>query len=152
MFSLSAYVSCPLKFIYFLSYENKIDSINTKPIPNKIETPLIKTQELKPGLSLKTNKTKTNEKIDQMLKELTKIKIEKGEPSSVNVLHKNEELTVNICSSNSKTTSDKEINKLEKSFGKLQRITNKKSNPTSFTKNWYPRPTPLDMQFEERNF
>ncbi len=33
-----------------------------------METPLIKTQELKPGLSLKTNKTKTNEKIDQMLK------------------------------------------------------------------------------------
>ena len=53
-----------------------------------METPLIKTKELKPGLSLKTNKTKTNEKIDQMLKELTKIKTEKGEPSSINVLHK----------------------------------------------------------------
>ena len=133
--------------------ENKIDSINIKPNPNKIESPLIKTQELKPSLSLKTNKTKTNEKIDQMLKELTKIKTKKGEPSLVNVLHKNEEVIVNTCSSsNSETTSVEEINKLEKSFGKLQRITNKKSNPTSFTKNWYPRPTPLDMQFEERNF
>ena len=55
--------------------ENKIDSINTKQVP--IETPLIKTQELKPGLSLKTSKTKTSEKIDQMLKELTKIKRKK---------------------------------------------------------------------------
>ena len=55
--------------------ENKIDSINTKQIP--METPLIKTQELKPSLSLKTTKTKTNEKIDQMLKELTKIKTKK---------------------------------------------------------------------------
>ena len=114
-----------------------------------METPLIKTKELKPGLSLKTNKTKTNEKIDQMLKELTKIKTEKGEPLSINVLHKNEEVTVNTCSSsNSETTSDEEINKFEKSFGRLQRITNKKPNPTSFTKNWYPRPTPPDMQFE----
>jgi hypothetical protein len=31
-------------------------------------------------------------------------------------------------------------------------VTNKKPNPTTFTKNWYPRPTPLDMQFEERSF
>ena len=51
--------------------ENKIDLINTKQVP--METPLVKTQELKPGLSLKTSKTKTSEKIDQMLKELTKI-------------------------------------------------------------------------------
>ena len=26
------------------------------------------------------------------------------------------------------------------------------SKPMSFTKNWYPRPTPSDMQFEERVF
>ena len=53
-----------------------------------------------------------------MLKELTKIKTKKGEPSSVNVLHKNEE-TANTCSLTSETTSYEEINKLEKSFGKL---------------------------------
>ena len=47
---------------------------------------------------------------------------------------------------------DEEINKLEKSFGKIQRITNKRIIPTSFTKNWYPCPTPPDIQFEERNF
>ena len=26
------------------------------------------------------------------------------------------------------------------------------SKPMSFTKNWYPKPTPPDMQFEERSF
>jgi hypothetical protein len=50
-----------------------------------------------------------------MLKELTKIK---GKPLSVNVLHKNNEVTVKTCSSNSETTSDEEIDKLEKAFGK----------------------------------
>ena len=91
---------------------------------------MIKTQELKPGLSLKTSKTKTSEKIDKMLKKLTKIKIEKGETSTVNVLHKNDKLTVETYSSNSETTSDEEIDKLEKAFGKLQRITNKKPQIT----------------------
>ena len=87
-----------------------------------------------------------------MLKELTKIKTEKGEPSSINVLHKNEKVIIKTCSSNSETSSDEEINKLEKSFDNLQRITNKKTNPTSVIKNWYLRPTPPDMQFKERNF
>jgi hypothetical protein len=87
-----------------------------------------------------------------MLKELTKTKTKKRESSTINVLHKNNKVPNKTCSSNSETTSDEEIDKLEKAFGKLQRITNKKPNPTSFTKNWYPRPTPSDMQFEERNF
>ena len=132
--------------------ENKIDLITTKPSSLKIETPLIKTQELKPSLSLKTSKTKTSEKIEQMLKELNKVKTEKEESSKINVLHKNDEVTVETCSSRSEIASDEEIDKLEKVFGKLQRITNKKPNPTSFTKNRYPKPTPPDMQFEERNF
>ena len=84
-----------------------------------------------------------------MLKELNKVK---GEPSTINVINKNGEVNVETCSSNSETTSDEEIDKLEKAFGKLQRITNKKPNPTTFIKNWYPRPTPLDMQFEEKSF
>ena len=129
--------------------ENKIDSINIKPDSIKIETPLIKAQELKTDLSLKTSQTKTREKIDQMLKELNKVK---GESSTINVINKNDDVNVETCSSNSETTSEEEIDKLEKAFGKLQRITNKKPNPITFTKNWYPRPTPLDMQFEERSF
>ena len=64
-----------------------------------------------------------------MLKELNKVK---GEPSRINVINKNDGET---CSSNSETTSEEEIDKLEKAFGKLQRITNRKLNPTTFTKN-----------------
>jgi hypothetical protein len=61
--------------------ENKIDSINIESKTVKTEIPLIKSQELKSDLSLKTSQTKTREKIDQMLKEL------KGEPSTINVIN-----------------------------------------------------------------
>ena len=54
-----------------------------------------------------------------MLKELTRVKIEKGESSIVNVLHKNDDVTIETCSSSSETTFDEEIDKLEKAFGKL---------------------------------
>ena len=50
---------------------------------------MIKTQELKTGLSFKTSQTKTRKKIDQMLKELNKVK---GEPSTINVINKNDEV------------------------------------------------------------
>ena len=49
-----------------------------------------------------------------MLKELNKVK---GEPSTINVINKNDEVTVETCSSNSETTSNEEIDKLEKAFG-----------------------------------
>ena len=81
----------------------KINSINTKPIP--IEIPLIKTQELKPGISLKTSK-----KINQMLKELTKIKTEKGESTNINFLHKKDKVNVETCCSNSETMMKRLIN------------------------------------------
>jgi hypothetical protein len=113
--------------------ETKIDSINIESKPVKTDIPLIKTQELKPNLSLKTSQTKTREKIDQMLKDLNKVKDEPS-TSKLNVINK-DIVTIETCSSNSEATSDEEINKLEKAFGKLQRIYNKKPNPTTFTKN-----------------
>jgi hypothetical protein len=130
--------------------ETKIDSINTKPDSVKTEIPLIKSQELTTGLSLKTSQTKIREKIDKMLKELNKVKDEPS-TSTINIINK-DIVTVETCSSSSEATSDEEITKLEKAFGKIQRMTTKKPNPTTFTKNWYPRPTPPDMQFEERSF
>ena len=69
---------------------------------------------------------------------------------TANVLSKNDKITTN--SSESEPSFDDEINKLEEAFDKLQRITTKRVNPTSFIKIWYPRPTPPDIQFEERNF
>ena len=45
------------------------------------------------------------------------------------------------------------IKKVEEAFQNLElkRITNKRVNPTTLTKNWNPRPTHPDIQFEERN-
>ena len=56
-------------------------------------------------------------------------------------------------SSSSRTSSDneKEIEKLENQFRGLEAKKLYQPTPTSLTKNWYPRPTPPDLQFEERN-
>jgi hypothetical protein len=56
-----------------------------------------------------------------MLKKLNKVK---GEPSTINVINKNDEVNIETCSSNLETTSEEEIDNLEKAFGKLQRIYN----------------------------
>jgi hypothetical protein len=59
----------------------------------------------------------------------------------------------NSISSHDSTDSD--IRVLEKNFGntdldpKLQRIFDN-SKTVNFSKNWYSRPTPPDLQFEER--
>ena len=81
-----------------------------------------------------------------MLKELNKVKDEPS-TSKLNVINK-DIVIVETYSSNSEATSDEEINKLEQAFGKIQRIHTKKPNPTTFTKNWYPWPTPPDMQLD----
>ena len=58
-------------------------------------------------------------------------------------------------SSSSKTSSEdeKEIEQLEDQFRGLQvyKLYHSKVNPTSLTKNWYPKPTPPNLQFKERN-
>ena len=58
-------------------------------------------------------------------------------------------------SSSSKTSSEdeKEIEQLEDQFRGLQvnKLYHSKVNPTSLTKNWYPRPTPPNLQFKERS-
>ena len=56
-------------------------------------------------------------------------------------------------SSSSRTSSDneKEIEQLENQFQGLEVKWLHQPTPTSLTKNWYPRPTPPDLQFEEMN-
>jgi hypothetical protein len=59
-------------------------------------------------------------------------------------------------SSVSNSSTDEDIKILEKNFGKIgtspkvQRIF--KSKPVNLTKNWYNKPTPPDLQYEERIF
>jgi hypothetical protein len=54
----------------------------------------------------------------------------------------------------SESDSDNNLKQIENAFSNLElkRIHKSRVNPTSLTKNWYPRPTPPDIQFEERNF
>ena len=63
-------------------------------------------------------------------------------------------LDIHIASSSSsKTSSDneKEIEHLENQFRGLEVKMFHQPTPTSLSKNWYPRPTTPDLQFEERN-
>jgi hypothetical protein len=152
---------------YLNSIGNQLDKIeeklDNKPLskekhkPLKSEKPIIKFPDLKSGTSLKVNKEKPFvEKIEEMFKDLVKTKQE--QPSSSNTLsvtkiHESSENSSEI-ESFSESDSDENIRKVEKALSafELNRIHKPKFPPTSFTKNWYPKPTPPDIQFEERNF
>jgi len=152
---------------YLNSIGNQLDKIedklDNKPLPKekhkpfKQEKPIVKFPDLKSGTSLKVNKEKPFiDKIEDMLKDLVKPKQE--QPSSSNTLSvtKIAESSENSSETESSSESepDENVRKVEKAFLALElnRIHKPKFSPISLTKNWYPRPTPPDIQFEERNF
>jgi hypothetical protein len=98
---------------------------------------------------LKPKSQKTIEKIEQMLSDL---KINQASPSKT-VAPISQQFS-NSDSTSSHNSTDNDIKILEIFFGKvdleprLQRIYNK-SKTVNFSKNWYSKPTPLDLQFEE---
>ena len=59
----------------------------------------------------------------------------------------------NSSSSNTSSDSEKEIKQLDNQFQGLQvnKLYHRRVTPTNLTKNWYPRPTPPDLQFEGKN-
>jgi hypothetical protein len=140
--------------------EEKIDNkplLKEKHKPLKSEKPIIKFPEIKSGTSLKVNKDKPFvEKIEDMLKDLVKTKQE--QPSSSNTLSVTNIPESSEDSSETESSSesdlDDNIRKVEKALSALElnRIHKPKFSPTSITKNWYPRPTPPNIQFEERSF
>jgi len=152
---------------YLNSIGNQLDKIEEKldnkhlskekHKPFKQEKPIIKFPELKPGTSLKVKKNKSSvEKVEEMIKDLVKTKQE--QPSSSNTVSvanipKSSENSSETESS-SESGSDEKIRKVEKAISALElnRIHKPKFPPTSLTKNWYPNPTPPDIQFEERSF
>jgi hypothetical protein len=120
----------------------------------KQEKPIIKFPELKPGTCLKVNKKKSSvEKIEEMLKDLVKTKQEQPSSSNTvsvaNITESSE--SSSETESSSESESDENIRKVEKAL-ELNRIHKPKLPSTSLTKNWYPKPTPPDIQFEERSF
>lgn len=61
--------------------------------------------------------------------------------------------------SNDDSSTNKDLYFIQNNFqnidlGKLEiaRFSSKRSNPMSLLKNWYPRPTPPNLQFEIRDF
>jgi hypothetical protein len=151
---------------YLNSIGNQLDKIeeklDNKPLkqeklkPLKQEKPLIKIPELKLGTGLKVNKNKSVEKIEEMLKELVKTKQEQPSSSNTMFVANIPESSKNSfeTESSSESESDENIRQVEKALSALElnRIHKPKFPPTSLTKNWYPRPTPPDIQFKERSF
>ncbi|CAL2237374.1 unnamed protein product [Prunus armeniaca] len=78
-----------------------------------------------------------------MLEQLTPVKTEK---SGLKVLGSNASL---VTLSDTESVDSMEIEESNSEL-KVKRLTNR-VNATSLTKNWYPKTTPLDIQFEERN-
>ena len=86
-----------------------------------------------------------------MLSDL-KIKTEGTSTSAACTVSRNEKEIVSdentdsdsLSSVSAKKVFDDELLEIKRFVGK--------SNPMSFTKNWYSKPTPPDMQFEERSF
>ncbi|CAL9012684.1 unnamed protein product, partial [Prunus brigantina] len=139
----------------------QLDKIETKidkllPSASKlrpVDKPLVQFQDLQPKFALKTSST--TKKIEEMLEQLSPLK---GEKSGVKVLGSSSFAIVNSVSDSEPTTETDElsnISNIENAFKNLELESELKvkrlTNPTSLTKNWYPKPTPPDIQFEERN-
>jgi hypothetical protein len=123
--------------------EEKFSTVSPK------EDPLISLPDNRKSLGLKPKSAKTIEKIEAMLSDL---KISQASSSGKMI----SPLSYPLTDTDSSTSStDADIKILEETFGKenlepkVQRIYNKPKS-VGFTKNWYSRPTPPDLQFEER--
>ncbi|KAI8558937.1 hypothetical protein RHMOL_Rhmol04G0135000 [Rhododendron molle] len=124
------------------------------PNSKHIEKPLINLPEKRSPISL--DQSQNVQKIENILTKL----IIKNEPATpritvVSQTHGNDSSQSSDCQSSDCQSSDSEITKLQEQFTDLKVDHNIKRliNPgSSITKNWYSRPTPVDMQYEENNF
>ncbi|KAI8563669.1 hypothetical protein RHMOL_Rhmol03G0127200 [Rhododendron molle] len=131
--------------------ETKINEGETSCTPSSskiIEKPLILLPEKRSQIRL--NSDKNIQKIEDMLQKL----IVKSEPVKTQVAV----LTQTDEDSSQPSSTDDEISNLQAQFtsqpgnpGNIKRLVYPTTNPTSLTKNWYSRPTPPDLQFEENN-
>ena len=72
-------------------------------------------------------------------------------PSNVPKLNVLDIHTTSSHSNKTYSNNEKEIEHLENQFQGLEVKRLHQPTPTNLTKNWYSRPTPPDLQFEERN-
>ena len=90
------------------------------------------------------------EVVDKMLSDL-KVKTEGTSRSTACTISKNGKEIISDENTDSDTVSSVSAKKIFDDIHEIKRFIGN-SKPMSFTKNWYPRPAPPDMQFEERVF
>ena len=99
----------------------------------------------------KTSQSKMLEVVDKMLSDL-KVKIEGTSRSTACTISRNGKEIVSDENTYSDTISSISAKKIfDDDLPEIKRFVGN-PKPMSFTKNWYSRPTPPDMQFEERVF
>ena len=96
----------------------------------------------------KISQSKMLEVVDKMLSDL-KVKTEDTSRSTACTISKNGKEIVSDKHTDFDTVSSKNI--FDNDLPEIKRFVGN-PKPMSFTKNWYSRHTPLDMQFEERVF
>ncbi|KAL0008661.1 hypothetical protein SO802_010163 [Lithocarpus litseifolius] len=121
--------------------------------PNKpiqtLEKPLVKLPTNR-QTRLKSKDKTALEIVTQMIEDLKKEPVTPS-PSKGPQLTTLDVCTASSSSSKASSKSDKEIEHIESQFRSLEVKKLHHPNPISLTKNWYPRPTPPDLQYEERN-
>ena len=120
-----------------------------KSISIKIEKPLIDLPNQREKVMFKTSQSKTFEIVEKILSDL-KVKTEGTSRSTACIILRNEKEIVSDTDSDTiSTVSTKKI--FDDDLPETKRFVGN-SKPMSFTKNWYSKPTPPYMQFEERSF
>ena len=131
---------------YLATVGKQLDRIEEKfeesiiKIPDlKIEKPLITLPENRYGLGLPNKDEELVHTIDKLFK---KLKTEPGPSGTIATIDQVEK------NSNEEDSSSSEAESTTKLIDQLNKLT---VQNTSLTRNWYSRPTPPDLQFEERN-
>ena len=128
--------------------EEKIDE---KTHVSKIEKPLIDLPSQREKVNFKTSQAKTLDIVEKMLSDL-KVKTEGISTNIARTISRNEKEIVSEENKNSDLLSFVSANKVfDDDLPEIKRFFGN-SKPMSFTKNWYSKPIPPDMQFEERSF
>ena len=125
--------------------------VSGKFVSVKTEKPLIDLPNQREKVNFKTSHIKTLKIVEKMLYDL-KVKTESISSSTpaARTISKNE--IVSDENTDSDTVSFVSTKKIfDDDLPEIKRFVGN-SKPMSFTKNWYSKPTPPDMQFEERSF
>ena len=128
--------------------EEKIDE---KVVVSKPEKPLIDLPNQRENVNFKTSQAKTLDIVEKMLFVL-KVKTESTSTCASRTISRNEKEIVSKEDTDFDSLSSISAKKVfDDDFPKIKRFVGN-SKPMSFTKNWHSKPTPPNMQFEERSF